>query len=293
MTDRLAFPLAMSDQKRDLAQRDAIVSYPCIDTRNVNAGSPRHIGHATKLVDDACYRSHTGHHSEYRYVDNSDFRQGRTAVAIVNCATMTNSADFLSRAMAHAKLTNQSELSRRICTWLGKKTADHSLVNKVLMGKRLLKVDEIRAISAITGYTGHVTSGLQYRVPVVGFVTHGQKVVFLTKRSEAQMPEGAGPNTRAVEIRDDSLGSALNGWYAYYNENNTAPNATIERKLCVVCTIDGEIFVRKITAGRQPGLYSLWGSYGDPLLDVKLAWAEPVTAMLPSDIETSTMKKTA
>lgn len=107
------------------------------------------------------------------------------------------------------------------------------------------------------------------------------------------MPEGAGPNTRAVEIRDDSLGSALNGWYAYYNENNTAPNATIERKLCVVCTIDGEIFVRKITAGRQPGLYSLWGSYGDPLLDVKLAWAEPVTAMLPSDIETSTMKKTA
>lgn len=122
-------------------------------------------------------------------------------------------------------------------------------------------------------------------VPIVGVVGAGSEMAFFAEGQPlnefAQMPPEGTDKTVAVEIRGDSLGSALNGWVAYYDERRDPPTDDLMGTLCVVGLEDGRVLIKKLVHGRRRGSYDLWSSNSEPLLDQAVSWAARVIALLP------------
>ena len=123
-------------------------------------------------------------------------------------------------------------------------------------------------------------------VPLVGYVGAGAAThrfnVSDGELDRVRAPEDATPNTVAVEIRGDSLGSFFDRWLVYYDDVRRPVTTDLVNRLCVVGVADeGGVFVKKIRPSRTRGLFHLYGQFGDPLLDVRLEWAAPVKHMVP------------
>jgi DNA-binding XRE family transcriptional regulator len=122
-------------------------------------------------------------------------------------------------------------------------------------------------------------------VPLVGFVGAGSQAHFYAEShgnlGSVSMPPGGTRETVAVEIRGDSLGSPFNGWTVYYNERRDPPTPDLIGELCVIGLGNGQILIKKLMRGREPGRYDLWSATESPMQDQNIAWAARVTAMLP------------
>jgi hypothetical protein len=195
-------------------------------------------------------------------------------------------AEWLRDALA-ASQKSQSELSRELCR-RQRRTEDHSIVNKVLAFRRDLRFDEIMTISAIAGVAPPPIADRHLSVPMFGVVEAGAKITPWNTAGQAElfptgapMPDGGNDKTVALEVKGDALGSAFEGWLAYFHNRRSPPSPDLGRLLCAVELEDGSQYVRKVSAGSSPGRFNLWGSFGDPMLDVQVAWAEPIFAMLP------------
>ena len=113
----------------------------------------------------------------------------------------------------------------------------------------------------------------------------GGSVEFLDPEGEldeAPLIVGVSPDSVAVEVRGDSMrGIAEDGWIVYYEDVHDPPTADLIGEVCVVGLSDGPVLIKKLYRGRDRNTFDLESAAAPTMRDVRLAWAAPVTAILP------------
>jgi hypothetical protein len=94
-----------------------------------------------------------------------------------------------------------------------------------------------------------------------------------------QMPTGG--NSVARVVRGHKMGAIKDGWLVIYDEVNPSPPIAPTDDPYVMRTVDGRTLLRYLRKGRKRGVYDLLAVTGEPLLDVALEWASPVTWIKP------------
>ena len=88
-------------------------------------------------------------------------------------------------------------------------------------------------------------------------------------------------HTAARMLRGHRMGALRDGWLLLYENLGRAPVDAIADELCIVQTADHRCLARVLKKGRRPNCWDLLTVTGEQELDVPLAWAEPVTMILP------------
>jgi transcriptional regulator with XRE-family HTH domain len=144
-----------------------------------------------------------------------------------------------------------------------------------------------RAAEAYGVDTGDIVRGSRrLMVPVAGFVGAGSEMTLFSAgqghHGEVEAPDNASEKTVAVEIRGESLGPFFNGWLVFFDDVRSPVTDDIIGKLCVVGLADGRVLVKRLIRSRGSGnLFHLYGQFGDPILDVPVAWAAQVKSVMP------------
>lgn len=137
------------------------------------------------------------------------------------------------------------------------------------------------------GMTAWVDSAqaVERTVPLVGYVGAGAEAHFYAaghgEIDRVPAPDGATPETVAVEIRGESLGALFEHWLVYYDEVRSPVTPDMYNRLCVVGLHDDRVLVKQIKPSKSPGLYHLLSNTEGPILDVGIAWAARVKSMVP------------
>jgi DNA-binding XRE family transcriptional regulator len=121
-------------------------------------------------------------------------------------------------------------------------------------------------------------------VPIIGGLSQGTMVQFYPKdrsRDGLSMPRWGNPLLVALDIANDSLGSAFRGWVAYYSDDHKAPTKDLYGQLCVLGMADGKILVKVVEAGRKPGHYDLHSPTERVQQDQRVVWAARILGMAP------------
>lgn len=153
-----------------------------------------------------------------------------------------------------------------------------SAVTDLLQGRRQLKAREIPAIRDYLELTP--------QVPIVGSVGAGAEAHFYAEGQDpaegVPAPEGASPDTVAVEIRGDSLGSGFIGWLAFYDDRREPLTLDLIGRLCIVGLADGRILIKIPRPARGRGLFHLISNAGGEVIpDAKVVWAARVKLLAP------------
>jgi len=123
------------------------------------------------------------------------------------------------------------------------------------------------------------------KVPVAGYVGAGAETHFYAVSQggldEIDAPEGSTPDTVAVEIRGDSLGTFFDRWLVFYDDVRREVTPDLLGKLCVVGLDDGRVLIKKLQRSRSHGLFNLVSQTEAPILDVAIEWAAKVKSMMP------------
>ncbi len=151
--------------------------------------------------------------------------------------------------------------------------------------RRLSDIWIARAAAAYGIDAGDVVTERRAVVPVVGYVGAGSEAHFDAAQGpvgEAPAPEGSTSKTVAVEVRGESLGTFFDGWLVFYDDVRSPITDDLVGRLCVVGLEDGRILVKMVQRSRSGvGRFDLHGQFGDPVLDVDVAWAAPVKSFAP------------
>ncbi|WP_091742957.1 XRE family transcriptional regulator [Phenylobacterium immobile] len=122
-------------------------------------------------------------------------------------------------------------------------------------------------------------------VPLVGYVGAGAEAHFYASADdglgEVEAPPEATTDTRAAEIRGESLGPLFEGWLVFYDDVRTPVTPDLIGQLCVVGLPNDKVLVKKLRLSRTPGLYHLLSNSEAPMLDQEVAWAAKVKTMRP------------
>jgi transcriptional regulator with XRE-family HTH domain len=122
-------------------------------------------------------------------------------------------------------------------------------------------------------------------VPLVGYVGAGAEAHFYASSDEGlgevEAPPEATMDTRAAEIRGESLGPLFEGWLVFYDDVRTPVTPDLMGQLCVVGLPNDKVLVKKLRPSRTPGLYHLLSNSEAPMLDQEVAWAAKVKTMRP------------
>jgi hypothetical protein len=123
------------------------------------------------------------------------------------------------------------------------------------------------------------------KVPVAGYVGAGAETHFYAVSQggldEIDAPEGSTPDTVAVEIRGNSLGTFFDRWLVFYDDVHREVTPDLLGKLCVVGLDDGRVLIKKLQRSRSPGLFNLVSQTEAPIPDVAIEWAAKVKSMMP------------
>jgi transcriptional regulator with XRE-family HTH domain len=142
----------------------------------------------------------------------------------------------------------------------------------------------IKAAGEYNVSVSHVM-GLPDSVPVVGYAGAGSELHYYdladTPWGEATMPPGGNEKTVAIQIRGTSLGSHLDGWYAYYDNVQAPPDDRSLRRMCVVGLDDGRVLIKTIVPGTKKGHFHLLSPDSTMVEDVIVKWAAVVKAYAP------------
>lgn len=116
-------------------------------------------------------------------------------------------------------------------------------------------------------------------VPLVGYVGAGAQIFPVDdhlkgaslERVEAP-PIGNAHGIVAVRVRGESMIPAYyDGNVIYYGEHEADPMNAVGEEV-VVCTDDGNIFVKRLARGRSPGCFDLISYNGAILQDQRIQW---------------------
>lgn len=122
-------------------------------------------------------------------------------------------------------------------------------------------------------------------VPLVGYVGAGAAANYFAagdgNLGKVPAPDDATPETVAVEIRGESLGSLFDQWIVYYDEVRSPVTPDLIGRLCVVGLPDERVLIKQIKRSMSPDRYHLLSNTEPPLLDVAIEWAAKVKGMVP------------
>lgn len=122
-------------------------------------------------------------------------------------------------------------------------------------------------------------------VQLVGYVGAGAEAHFYAAGDEGlgtvPAPDDATPETVAVEIRGESLGSLFDQWIVYYDEVRSPITPDLIGRLCVVGLPDDRVLIKQVKRSKVAGLYHLLSNTEGPILDVEIMWAAKVKSMVP------------
>ena len=125
-------------------------------------------------------------------------------------------------------------------------------------------------------------------VPLVGYVGAGASVIPIDDYAkgvgidDVEAPPAATRSTVAAQVRGDSMpGVAEDGWLIYWDERNDPPNERHFGKLCVVGLSDGRVLVKKLYQSKSQGLFTLISTGAEPIIDIVVEWAAPVSFIKP------------
>jgi transcriptional regulator with XRE-family HTH domain len=144
-----------------------------------------------------------------------------------------------------------------------------------------------RAAEAYGVDAGDIVTGTRrFVIPIAGFVSAGSEMTLYANgqgnHGEVDAPEGSSEKTIAVEIRGESLGPFFNGWLVFFDDVRSPVTDDIIGKLCVVGLHDGRVLIKRLVRSRGAAdLFHLYGQFGDPILDVAVAWAAQVKSVMP------------
>lgn len=160
-----------------------------------------------------------------------------------------------------------------------------SQLSRFESGKREPRVAELERIAARLGVRPEELRGVSRSVPLVGYVGAGAETHLFGEGQGpfdyVEAPDGAGPETVAVEIRGVSLGELFDQWLVFYDRLQDPPTTNLAGKLCVVGLVDGRVLVKKLKLGQLPDRYTLLSNTEPPIYDVEVVWAARVIAMTP------------
>lgn len=120
------------------------------------------------------------------------------------------------------------------------------------------------------------------KVPLVGFVHAGDSADFsadLDNLEYVDAPRDTTPDTRALQIKGDSLGRWYSGWLVYFDDVRTPVTDDQITHLCVVGLDDGRVLLKVLE--RHAGGFVLRSQDPgtDPIYDAPVAWAARVKGM--------------
>lgn len=170
-----------------------------------------------------------------------------------------------------------------------------SFIRDILRGKtRSPRAESLEKLATALGTTSDYLLGRtdqaeiergERTVPLVGYVGAGAAAHFYAagdgNLGEVPAPEDATPETVAVEIRGDSLGSLFDQWLVFYDEVRSPVTHDLIGRLCVVGLPDDRILIKQIRPSKTPGLFHLLSNAEPPILDVEITWAAKVKSMVP------------
>ncbi len=257
------------------------VAHPRMDPRAVNPRAGGHLRWAAQFRDDFSNSAHEGNCSDLRYEFKRHVAKRETDDISRRCHDRYMIEQWARSAIDQSNLS-QAEIARRMTDALGR-SIDRAAVNKMHKGTRNLAADEMLALARIVGV--NIPEGVgPATVPLIGYVAAGAVAHFFDDQGEfdqVEAPPGANNDTRAVEIRGDSLGSIFDRWLVFYDERRSPITSDLIGKLCVVGLEDGRTMIKRIRRSKTDGLFHLESNVEATITDVAIQWAAKVKNMVP------------
>lgn len=157
-----------------------------------------------------------------------------------------------------------------------------SAINKVVRGRRGLKSAEIaRAAEYLE------EPAPQPMVSIVGVVGANPDGTVLYAEGQqtgdlVPVPPGGSGESVAVEVVGHSMrGVADDGSLVYYEDRHDPPTEDMLGHPVVVGLDTGEVLIKRLLRGSEPGLYDLESSAAPLRSDARVLWAAHITAIIP------------
>lgn len=123
--------------------------------------------------------------------------------------------------------------------------------------------------------------------PVIGKVdanANGRVIRTTSQLGLDRAPRPPGGTSKAVALEVD--GHSMRGWadhgsLIYFEEQRTTPTRDMMGEMVVVELPSGEILVKRLLRGSEPGLYDLESVNGPTLTDQRVVWVAHITAIVP------------
>jgi hypothetical protein len=100
--------------------------------------------------------------------------------------------------------------------------------------------------------------------------------------------------TVSTIMRGHTMGPIKDGWLIFFEHRQRPPRDEVIDELCVVLTESGRRLIRYVKRSPKADMYDLLTFTGQPEMDVKLQWAEPVIMIKPNklnDVERAGMAR--
>lgn len=121
-------------------------------------------------------------------------------------------------------------------------------------------------------------------VQLVGYVGAGAEAHFYAEGDDqldyVDAPPWASDQTRAAEIRGESLGPLFDRWLIFYEDVRSPVTPDLHGRLCIVGLPNGKVLVKKLRPAGG-GLYHLLSNTEEPMWDQEVSWAAIVKEMRP------------
>lgn len=164
-----------------------------------------------------------------------------------------------------------------------------SYLSRLERGQKTLSVTHIDKLARALDVPREqlIAQGEALTAPVVGYVGAGNEAHYYdladSAIDEAPMPPGGTEKTVAVVVRGDSMmGWADDGDLIFFEDVRSPVTDDLIGKRCVVGTTDGRILVKRLARRiGDPNRFILTSYNAETLVDVPLAWAARVTAIVP------------
>ncbi|WP_207633223.1 phage repressor protein [Devosia aurantiaca] len=150
---------------------------------------------------------------------------------------------------------------------------ERSFINDIVIGKKKRVLDHTKLAAALQLNPSALAAGRlepidhtadesqQGTVPVVGYVGAGAEAHFYAlsdgELDRVPAPDGATPETVAVEIRGESLGPLFERWLVHYDDVRSPITQDLVGQLCVVGLPDDRVLVKKIRRAKSKGMASM------------------------------------
>lgn len=166
-------------------------------------------------------------------------------------------------------------------------------LDRLEKGERRLHKDMIfKLAEALHCSTAELIDDLEVEtIPLVGYVGAGAVVNAIDDNIKGQgleplpMPilkrtDIPANEILAVRVKGDSMLPVISdGWTIYYRTKHCIEDCL--RALCVVKVRDGSEYVKVLTKGSKPGLFTLTSYNASPIEDVELEWAYKIISIEP------------